>query len=358
MLANGPGKDSDSEDSITSEECDSDDFSSEDEDGDQSEGDTEEPDTHEDKNILEMRNNLTDERENDQEKLSKFPVFLLNLGTELTLPASGSMRFGGQCSNSKSRNGMWLGAPIFALRDLRKKGLGFLDQIGQLCIQAKIHECKNKDCKEAKERMKKIAPACEWKLFREWALTAISCQACLTSDQKLTKAHTHIASAVYGLCTILKRSKAKSEKYIRPSFDGPSLENGPEKTLVNIATVCNVLSWMMIIQDEIVVHPDDLDSLDRKFLPPTLTLPVIENASKDLQQLGICKNRLWNLVTLSERQENDLPDFMQALMLHPKSFKHLHGIHEFCTPTKCQQSQIDSTTVGQMRIYLTAAQTN
>ncbi|KAH8594170.1 hypothetical protein B0O99DRAFT_514391, partial [Bisporella sp. PMI_857] len=258
------------------------------------------------------------------------------------------MRFNGKCSNSKSRNEMWLGAPNLALRDLRKRGLGFLDQIGQLCIQAKIHECKNKKCNETKERMRKIAPKCDWRPFQEWALTAMSCQACLTSEQKLTKAHTHIASAVYGLCTILKRSKAKSAKYIRPSLDGPSLENGSERAPVNIASVCNVLSWMMVIQDEIVVHPDDLDGLDRKFLPPALTLPVIENAAKDLQQLGICKNRLWNLVTLSERQENDFPDFMQALMLHPESFKHLHGVHEFCTPTKCQRSQIDSTTVGQM----------
>jgi tetratricopeptide (TPR) repeat protein len=353
-LADNPdyGESDDAEEYDSEEEDDDDDDDDEDDDNDEEEQKKDEArdDEANAEELTEVTQTADDndspkqEEEGEEEEPPKFPLFLLTSKTELTLPALGRNTPNWKdCPNSKVRSDMWLNVPDL---DLGERGLGFLDQIGQLCIQAKIHECTKKKCVETRNRMEYAAPDCDWDPFRRWALVAMSCQACLSSQQKLTRAHTHIASAVYGCCMILQ--DCKSSNSFRPFFDGPSPTDGSEPTRVNLAAVCNVISWMMLIEDETVIRPKDLDDWDRKFLPSTVTLPVIEEAAKGIQDLGICRNRLWNLVGLSERQDSDLPHFIKAITSHKKSFQAFHGNHDFCTPTKCQRAQIDSTTVAQM----------
>ncbi|KAK5998585.1 hypothetical protein PT974_00966 [Cladobotryum mycophilum] len=53
----------------------------------------------------------------------------------------------------------------------------FLDLVQTLCIQSRLRVCRWPRCRAQMERLQKAMPVCEkWKSFREWALTAGSCQ--------------------------------------------------------------------------------------------------------------------------------------------------------------------------------------
>ncbi|GAB1314546.1 hypothetical protein MFIFM68171_04756 [Madurella fahalii] len=62
--------------------------------------------------------------------------------------------------------------------------------------------------------------------------------------------------------------------------------------------------------------------------------------------MGLCKNRLWNLVNVSDRKQSDLPDIMAALTPHKNNLGHPE--HKFCTLSKCQWAQMNSTSVKQL----------
>jgi len=67
------------------------------------------------------------------------------------------------CPNSIFRDEMWMDDPELHLMD---SGMGFLSQLAQLCIQAKIRRCYNKDCLEWKKQLSIAAPHCKWPALR------------------------------------------------------------------------------------------------------------------------------------------------------------------------------------------------
>jgi hypothetical protein len=81
-------------------------------------------------------------------------------------------------------------------------------------------------------------------------------------------------------------------------------------------------------------------------LPEKITLPAIEEALMQVDAMGLCKNRLWSLINVSDRKQSDLPDIMAALESHSELFTHKG--HNVCTPNKCQWLQMDSTKMGQL----------
>jgi hypothetical protein len=126
--------------------------------------------------------------------------------------------------------------------------------------------------------------------------------------------------------------------------------DGPKRVTVDdLAGICNAIYWMATIQAKIRIGSRDFGRWDHEFLLSNVTLPAIEEAMQEIQKLEIRKNRLWNLVNLSDRKESDLPDIINALELHKSALCHnKHNKHENCTPSKCQSAQIDSTKVTQL----------
>lgn len=247
----------------------------------------------------------------------------------------------GSCENSNFRAGLWARDPQF-ISKLAGLDASFLLQIAYLCVRAKLRLCRHQPCVEMKDRMRSTAPSCDWAAYREWALLAMSCQAAMGEHLKLSQAHTHLARAISGCCMILKRCLVPtSRELLFVPFLNP--ESGER---IDLADVSNLIYWMAKIQSQTGIGPRNFGRWDNRLLPPDITLPSIEKATQDIEDMNICKNRLWSLVNLSDRKQADLPDIVLALAPYQRSLK--HSDHEFCTPSKCQSAQLNSTSVIQL----------
>ncbi|KAL8339741.1 hypothetical protein RB601_006043 [Gaeumannomyces tritici] len=269
----------------------------------------------------------------------------VEFGTLLVATPQEPIPWQGPCGNSKLRDGLWVVDPKF-IRKLANMGMGFPSQLAQLCILAKLQTCGRDSCAAVKQAMDATAPTCGWTAFREWAIVAMSCQAAMDAEQKLSMAHTHLARAVSGLCMILKRCLRSRNRGTCHSFT-PFLDNQREKgDPIDLAEVCNVIYWMARIQSQVGIGPRKFGRWDHHLLPAEVTLPSIESAVQAAEDMRICKNRLWNLVNVSDRKQGELPDIVAALDTYKESLR--HDGHQFCTPNKCQWAQMNSTSVTQL----------
>ncbi|KKO96475.1 hypothetical protein THAR02_11424, partial [Trichoderma harzianum] len=242
--------------------------------------------------------------------------------------------------NSAVHSHLWAADPDL---NLKAYDMGFLSQLAHLCIEAKLQSGHHEPCLKIKKAMEVVAPTCNWTTFRDWVLTSMSCQASMSDEQKLTQAHTHIARAVAGCCMILKDcSRNRSSKRFRPFLDG----HWSDEYRIDLAEVSNLIYWMAKIQSQIGIGSRKFGRWNHRLLPAEVTMPSIESAAQKVEGMGICKNRLWNLVNVSDRKQSDLPDIIRALEPHQQVFRHKD--HDFCTPSKCQWPQMDSTSVGQL----------
>src|ERR1700742_3928044 len=90
----------------------------------------------------------------------------LNPENDLILPSVlGDNPGSTNCSNSVVRDDVWV-----TTRNYYGGGRSILSAVVQVCVEAKLCECKRKQCIETKEKMLKTAPACGWKAFRNWAV--------------------------------------------------------------------------------------------------------------------------------------------------------------------------------------------
>jgi hypothetical protein len=230
---------------------------------------------------------------------------------------------------------MWLTEPdgLVAGNDV-----GFLTQLGMLCAEAKVQNCENERCCDRKRVMDKAAPACDWKAFRDWALVAMSCQEAFSHEQKLSKAHSHLVTAVHS-CVHLLESCKSDPKIFHVFLDECS------RVPVDLLGVCNIIHWMAAIQDWIGLGAATSQRWDHDFLPANITIHAIDEASRKIQELGMCKNRIRNLVNLAERKQSDLPEIVSALESRQALLR--HDGHNLCTPSKYQFAHRDCTKVGQ-----------
>ncbi|KAK4224278.1 hypothetical protein QBC38DRAFT_515408 [Podospora fimiseda] len=248
------------------------------------------------------------------------------------------------CGNSAFRSGLWATDPKF-INELTVSHVGFLSQLAYLCIEARVRRCEHGACVTTKKPMSITAPRCDWAAFREWALVSMSCQAGMGESEKLSQAHTHLARAISGCCMILKRNLVPPHKKMNRRYGIVDKQSGKSQQ-INVVDVANVIYWMARIQSQIGIGPKNLDRWGDRFLPSNITLPAIEKAAQDGEDMGICKNRLWSLINVSDRKQNDLPDIVAALVPYQASLQHKD--HEFCTPSKCQWAQMNSTSVTQL----------
>ncbi|KAN0077401.1 hypothetical protein V8E54_005705 [Elaphomyces granulatus] len=256
----------------------------------------------------------------------------LSLDDKLTLPPFGpNTPEALKCSNSKARKDHWLAMPHSRLNRHT-----FFALLGHLCVAAKLRECRRKQCLEFKEAMESVAPACDWESFRDWAMVAMSCQQAFTMEEKLSVAHTHLVNVVFSchelvdfLDDIIKMPIRRTMKKMTP-------------TVTTLMGVCNVVFWMVTIQQSMGLVPRGYRN---PALPGFLTGPAILIALGEMESMKVCRNRLWNMLEVSERKQSDLPDIMNALRSRPFI---RHEGHNLCTQTKCQDAHINSTRVGQL----------
>ncbi|RYP38859.1 hypothetical protein DL767_002421 [Monosporascus sp. MG133] len=241
-----------------------------------------------------------------------------------------------KCANFNTQKAPWLAIP----HQSSKKD-SFFARLGHVCVAATVSECRRKQCVETKKIMEGVAPACRWGSFRHWALVAMSCQHTFTAEQKLSLSHTHLVNAVFScheLIASLDRFEAKMP--IRRAMDEKT-----RKTAATMLGVCNVINWMMSIQQYKGLLPiPNLGPPDK--LPGFLIGPAVHTALRELDSMGVCRNRLWNMVEVSGRKQMDLPDITMSLRSRT-SIRHIDG-HELCTQSKCQGAHMDSTRVRQL----------
>ncbi|KAH8689732.1 hypothetical protein GQ44DRAFT_833103 [Phaeosphaeriaceae sp. PMI808] len=258
------------------------------------------------------------------------PNLHLRLDDSLALPVSSHGKpETTKCPNSVPRKKNWLAAP-----HPYRKGYGYSLLLGHICAAAELRQCERKECVEKRKIMEQVAPECKWRGFRDWAVLAMSCQQAFTMEQKMSTAHTHIANAAYTCAVLTGSVKDRKKDFI----GGPKME-------AIMMGVSNVVFWMVTIQRSMGLSPYFYDGWGHRYLPESITVPAICTALREVQTLKVCRNRLWNVLELSERKQDDLPDFVRSLQLHPLI---RHNDHDLCTQTRCQGAHLDSTRVGQM----------
>ncbi|KAF7931787.1 uncharacterized protein EAE98_004523 [Botrytis deweyae] len=170
----------------------------------------------------------------------------------------------------------------------------------------------------------------------------MSCQAAMDDQQNRSRAHTHLAKSVTSCFAILKKFRDK-EKYITPFLDG---QGNDLPCSIELSGVFNIIYWMAGIQSQLGTGSADFSKWGHDFLPFRYTARTVQEAARSVGDLSLCKNRLWNLVNVSDRKHGDLPDIVAAIIRHKEYISHKG--HEKCAPSKCQGAQMDSTKVVQL----------
>ncbi|GLA42806.1 hypothetical protein AnigIFM63309_011539 [Aspergillus niger] len=209
--------------------------------------------------------------------------------------------------------------------------------------------------------MCRSAPSCEWRPFRDWVLTVMSCREGLAQDcnskgdskdgqvdfmsmERSARVHTHIISAVHACYTILDASRAHHGKRMIQSTDDGFM--GP---IIDVQSVCNLIYWMLNILACYSLEPAAMGRWDGYYIPRSVTVPAVHEAARHIDNLGLCSCRFWNLVDVAERKQNDLPDLIRSLQDtdRRKALEHQEE-HVGCAPNRCQTAHMDSTRVHQM----------
>jgi hypothetical protein len=201
--------------------------------------------------------------------------------------------------------------------------------------------------------MKRFAPECGWPRFRQWAIAAMACQSCFTHAQKLTRAHTHLVTAA-SLCHWLLIGYRHRSRPIEDEIVGRRRNTHR----VDLASVCEVIYWMLTIQSHIGLGNVAEGKWGPEFLPVEVVQPAVATARARARQIGICPWRLEKLTEVAERKEADLPALMELAQHYPalSNFKvgpgdpeyHKDRYHGFCTPEECGPNKADTEQMTQL----------
>ncbi|KAH6627467.1 hypothetical protein F5144DRAFT_513952 [Chaetomium tenue] len=316
-------------------EFESDDDDVNDGDGDSNNDDKDDDDDNDDYDL--------DDDDDDDDDVERHLVKTTFTSTLILAPPQ-SVQVANVCDNSRFRKGLWVSSKSKLITAFTRLEMGFLSQTTCIAREAQLYPCRNTACAEMRKKMETIAPGCKWTPFRDWALVAMSCQAAMDDTYKVSHAHTHLARGVALICLALKKCLHKHHrgKLFLPFLDG----DREYSHRIDLATVSNLIYWMVRIQSQLGIGPRRFGRWDHQLLPSHVTLPSIETASEYVERMNICKNRLWNLVNVSARKQSDLPDIVSALIPYQENLR--HSGHHFCTPNKCQWAQMDSTGVKQL----------
>jgi hypothetical protein len=269
------------------------------------------------------------------------PKLEIGLEDQLVFEESGpSNSQEAECANARYGRGMWVRLSDKDLDTMVGPDWPFLNRLAHFCLQAQIRHCRNGECLENREFMDKIVPRCEWSRFREWALMLISCQVSCTPEQKLRRPHFHLSAAANACHLLLLGYRSERKK-----MSGVLLGKDGEEITVDPFGVCEVISWMLTVQDSMGLNAVFEGRWGTDFLQPSITAPAVKKATREAHKLGLCQNRLWNLALVSERKHIDLPALMETATKHPQL---RHEDHDKCTAGFCRFAALDSTKVEQL----------
>jgi hypothetical protein len=262
----------------------------------------------------------------------------------------GSVSFRGECTNKhlvrmwkmdpREKNILWgyrLQPSRGKWKDYRPYAhngeLSFLDIIQDFCISLQVEECCNTGCAAIKEKLEKVAPACEWEPFRSWSLVFLSCQA-----------------------NKLRENGPPTTPYMDRIYPGPfagMVDLGLFKAREGIDSgmVCDLIYWALLFVYEQDYGPDlyhpAIEAWWRpSFLSKELTIQRNQKAFEKAQLEKICPNRLWNIVRVSQREHDVLPALME--LGFPHSMQNVQGSlehkgHDRCSAEFCQFANDDNT---------------
>ncbi|EFX06528.1 het domain containing protein [Grosmannia clavigera kw1407] len=262
----------------------------------------------------------------------------LDVGTELL--QNKYTRLTSVCANSIDDRASWGTYSPEPLRLIVHRHLAFGNSLARLCCAAEVQRCRRSSCCRQRERMSLVAPHCEWTAFRDWVVTAMACQAMFTTAERRRPAYMHLVMAVT-LCHRLLADQLVETKEL-----GCNLVDRQGQHSIDLASVSELIYWMLTIQ-----NADGLGSLiDAKwgpqFLPSYLVRESVSRSLETAEVLGLCKNRLWNLVGVMERREMDLPGLLEHARRYPALFKQ-RG-HGNCSPKTCPFNSLDTSRMEQL----------
>ncbi|KAI1307555.1 hypothetical protein F5Y03DRAFT_352675 [Xylaria venustula] len=245
------------------------------------------------------------------------------------------------CPNAQDREDLRIeGIILNDIQSLTHLGSPFLNRLVQLCLRAKIQHCNNAQCVENRERIRSLAPRCEWRGFREWSLQLLACQATLTTGRQFTRPFFHMSAAIASCHWLIIDAKFRG----RPISDIMYCKD-KSTARTDAFGAFEVIYWMLTIQASLGINIVIEGKWSVDFLPVAITEPEVTRAAEEARGLGICANRFWNLVVATERQHIDLPGIMHVATRHPRL---RHTGHDACTPVLCHSTTLDSTRVGQL----------
>ncbi|RMJ20135.1 hypothetical protein CDV36_000235 [Fusarium kuroshium] len=249
------------------------------------------------------------------------------------------------CGNSIDRHDLWDSGNAEFLNTIVNPDAPFSNRLAQLCSAAKVRRCQRDICSRMRERMMdSIAPRCQWSPFRDWAVTAMACQALFTpAERKRRRAFTHLVMAAT-LCHRLLADYAGEDS---KQLDGILVGKRGERYETDLTGVAEVIYWMLTIQNANGTGHILEGKWGPRFLPRDFVRTGVITSMTAAEDLGLCMNRLWNLMAVMERREVDLPGLLeQATSHHPSRFTQKG--HKKCRPRKCPFNTLDTSKMKQL----------
>lgn len=211
-----------------------------------------------------------------------------------------------------------------------------LKRLQQSCIAAGIRKCSNEMCAERRQCMDQSAPHCDWLLYRNWVLTAMSC---------LAGTYPMLQSYVEGL------------HYPFPMHWGDNivqrLEDQREDPYpLDVFGLAELTLWML--EMAIALYPPleipSRFSVHPLYMEKDCYTLGIQKALARANALRICPYRLWNLAVSSKYGDFDLASLVDLVdrSIHRICFRQAN--HDDCTSENCQMADNNSTVLEQLHV--------
>jgi len=254
------------------------------------------------------------------------------------------------CANAQNRAGLWAGD--VDLDDIVNPYTSFLNRIAQLCWRSEMRRCTNADCEKNRRLIRQAAPRCEWDCFRKWAVMVMSCQVSMTPKQQVTRAHTHILTAVNLFQDMLTEYAPLGKS---KQIDDVLFGEGRRRKQIELMGVFDIIYWMQTIQNYIGVGLIPEGKWGPEFLPKEVVRRACKKALETAEEMGICRNRIWSLRTVAEREDADLPAFMESVKEDCLRLRHKPHIgsdgkvvrHKNCGKDTCSLNKLRDPETGE-----------
>lgn len=209
-----------------------------------------------------------------------------------------------------------------------------LKRLQRYCIAAGFRKCSNKICVERRQRMDQSAPDCDWLLYRDWVLVAMSCLAGTYPDLQSCTKGLHFPFPMHWGDSIIQRLEGQCE----------------DPYPVNVFGLAELTLWMLEIATAFYPPLKILTrfSVHPLYLEKDCYTIGVRKALTRADALQICPYRLWNLAVSSQYGDFDLASLVHLVdgSVHRNHFRQAN--HDDCTGESCQMTENNSTVLKQL----------